>query len=652
VGTPVAYPAAARVAKPRHPEPERKDSLREAVETVVFVVFLVLLLKAFVAEAFVIPTGSMATTLLGDHLDMTCDKCGYEFPVNVREHLDRDVGGKAIVIGEQAVCPNCRHVQLIDANTLSGGDKVLVSKPQYDLMKPGRLDVIVFKFPGKLTNGKREDGPQKHYSALNYIKRLWGLPGEKLAIWYGDIYLSEGPETLNSLKIIRKPQDKKLEMRRIVYDTDFPPKDLIGFLPPRWDDERFVQTERRGPAQRQPEDWRPDEASGLQKPEFRVHAAERGSWLRYYHRLRPDRAPELRTKLEDLKIKLQEADGNAGVDLKGPLQQAQSAAGSLTDYLQALEGLDRLSLDKKQEMRHGLRKLQDALEQSVTRISPEERQFREPVKELLQMVTHLLGEPQLVTDFLGYNTNTNEHQLQNNRAHWVPDLMMDFELEVEEAVGKLTLELVAGVDRHLATLDLSSGEALLQVIRKGQVAKQLKGNTTVAKPGKYKIRFDNFDHRLTLSVDGKLPFGPGLEFDAPRPEDRGPRAGDLSPAAIGAEQARVKVRHMQLWRDIYYTRTHEPTSDVSINGRPDQVLSLTAEERQNVTGPYAKPAKWHMYYDHPAQYYTIPDGEYFALGDNSTRSSDSRDWGSVPERLLLGRAVVVYWPLSRLGVIR
>src|SRR5262249_4813982 len=47
--------------------PEMRDSFREVVETIVFVVVLVLLLKSFLAEAFVIPTGSMATTLLGYH---------------------------------------------------------------------------------------------------------------------------------------------------------------------------------------------------------------------------------------------------------------------------------------------------------------------------------------------------------------------------------------------------------------------------------------------------------------------------------------------------------------------------------------------------------------------------------------------------------
>ncbi len=62
-----------------------RDSLRELVETIVFVVVLVLILKLFVVEAFVIPTGSMAETLLGYHKRVECEQCGYEFPVNSSE---------------------------------------------------------------------------------------------------------------------------------------------------------------------------------------------------------------------------------------------------------------------------------------------------------------------------------------------------------------------------------------------------------------------------------------------------------------------------------------------------------------------------------------------------------------------------------------
>src|SRR6187200_2716434 len=57
------------------------DPTREVFETVVFVVVLVLMLKLFVAEAFVIPTGSMASTLWGDQVKVECPECGQMFPV-------------------------------------------------------------------------------------------------------------------------------------------------------------------------------------------------------------------------------------------------------------------------------------------------------------------------------------------------------------------------------------------------------------------------------------------------------------------------------------------------------------------------------------------------------------------------------------------
>lgn len=47
--------------------------------------------------------------------------------------------------------------------------------------------------------------------------------------------------------------------------------------------------------------------------------------------------------------------------------------------------------------------------------------------------------------------------------------------------------------------------------------------------------------------------------------------------------------------------------------------------------------------------YTVPAGSYFMMGDNRDDSSDSRYWGAVPRRYVIGRAFATYWPLNRIG---
>jgi len=42
----------------------------------------------------------------------------------------------------------------------------------------------------------------------------------------------------------------------------------------------------------------------------------------------------------------------------------------------------------------------------------------------------------------------------------------------------------------------------------------------------------------------------------------------------------------------------------------------------------------------------VPAEQYFAMGDNSKHSSDSRDWGPVLQANIMGRAVFVYWPFA------
>jgi signal peptidase I len=148
--------------------------------------------------------------------------------------------------------------------------------------------------------------------------------------------------------------------------------------------------------------------------------------------------------------------------------------------------------------------------------------------------------------------------------------------------------------------------------------------TAVRQKGTYHLRFANVDDRLTLWVDGRLPFGDGVVYDEPR--DQGPTANDLEPASIGVKGGTVVVRKLRLHRDAYYTIN--PNRGADHNGIED----------------WSDPERWESLRKLPGLTLYVQPGHYLCLGDNSPASSDGREWGLVPERLLLGRAMVVYYP--------
>jgi signal peptidase I len=48
---------------------------------------------------------------------------------------------------------------------------------------------------------------------------------------------------------------------------------------------------------------------------------------------------------------------------------------------------------------------------------------------------------------------------------------------------------------------------------------------------------------------------------------------------------------------------------------------------------------------------TIPPGQFFMMGDNRGQSDDSRDWGPVPKKWIVGQAFFTYWPPKRIGTL-
>jgi signal peptidase I len=556
------------------PAPTQTDGTREIVETVVFVVVLVLLLKSFVAEAFVIPTGSMAETLWGYQKVVTCPDCGINFPVNCSNEVEQNTGNGQPFKVASCTCPNCRlDIQIEPAATeasrqppenpattayatWNSGDRVLVAKFVYDLLNtlPNRLDVVVFKYPGSDTPGGSKQIP------MNYIKRLIGLPGEMIAICRGKVYYLT-------------PDKVPSEYRSDPNDSKADPID-------RWKKE-FTHYENLGPAE------------------------------------------ELFNQKEDSPFRI------------------------LRKTPEVILAMMRIVFDNDHPPREGTNVGRDRWQPLEGWASVDQRGFRipasqEPRRLRYQHILRGKTTPQIITDFMGYNTGRDIHSSGGNESigNWASDLILECEANIETPTGQLIFELSHGKDRFQARIDVATGKCSLYRLlgtrdnpEEEQLGKTV--DTTVKGTGKHRLRFANVDDRLLLWVDETLPFGGvGVPYDSSRrlaPTER----NDLERPASILSSAGVTVRHLKLYRDTYYTAAKGGSPNIA------DVETFRAND----------PETFKDWEKAPMSAFFVQPGHFLCLGDNSPASADARSWGLVPERLMLGRSLLVYYPFYPLGKV-
>jgi signal peptidase I len=582
--------------------PQPADNLREIIETVVFVVVLVLLLKSFVAEAFVIPTGSMAETLYGYQKIVKCPTCAYKFPVNCSDEVEKKEPTT------RCTCPNClqkiqfngtgnpgdsSYVQMPDPG-YGSGDRVLVAKFLYDLLGrlPDRLDVVVFKFPGESNLADERNprprfpgsGPYQLGTQINYIKRLIGLPGEAIAIQRGKLYV--------------------LPANRGLVFNDIP--------------------ESLSPAQqeaRRHELWRyeymheccyPSPPQPLNEKDRERYERDRQAYKALWDQHRFEIIRKNPENIVSMKRLVFDQDFPPSDQGKGcPVRWAG------TGWTPAGKGFTSSASGGQTSWLHYTHTLRPEIPED----SP---------------------EPELITDLMGYNAGTPGSAPPTRGQNWVGDLILETEIEVTKPEGEVVLELSKGIDRFQAHWDLADGNCKLLRIRNDgrnppKTTELASRPTAVRKAGSYRLRFANVDQRLTVWVDKDLPFGDGVNDDDPYLG--GPvMANDLEPASIGVTNAAVTARSLKLFRDTYYT------TNAIRNSGADVPISKWGRSGET---SWAKALDSNM----PILFLYVQKDHFLCLGDNSPNSSDGRTWGLVPARLLLGRALLVYYPFNRLGRI-
>ncbi|QDU34384.1 signal peptidase I [Poriferisphaera corsica] len=163
-------------------KPQPKETKQQTALSLVFMFACVLIFHAIVFQPFQIPSGSMAPTLLGNHLRTTCEQCGYTFK------LDSHINPKQIRSEPRIICPMCSWPNQVKNAQVSAGDRIIVQKFAYEFTDPKRWDVVVFKTPQYLTNlgGIESRGPIN-----DFIKRCIGLPNENLRILDGNVYVQK-----------------------------------------------------------------------------------------------------------------------------------------------------------------------------------------------------------------------------------------------------------------------------------------------------------------------------------------------------------------------------------------------------------------------------------------------------------------------------
>ncbi|MDO5579590.1 MAG: S26 family signal peptidase [Planctomycetia bacterium] len=612
-------------------------SFRELAESLIFALLLAFFIKSFEAEAFVIPTGSMAPTLKGRHKDIECSECGFRYQVNASEEMDSSTNRKTATRIVSGTCPQCGFPEYYGPDAPSfTGDRILVSKCTFDNRPVYRWDVSVFRAPAE--------------PKVNFIKRIIGLPNERVRIQYGDIFVQKKLPSGDyaDFEIVRKPLTNLQQMLQTVYDNDFPHKELVQIgWPSRWIDDLALQRKEQA-AWIPSEDRKSFSFSGeVQKIDESVFGS--------------------RLNLETNPLPGEFDAKNASVHWL----RYRHIVPSSFDWLSLM---DRKLPDSVLQSGKIANNPQLIIDQAAYNTAIRQTSDSRDVDSMSQYIRKLPG-----TSAYGYRYQCLK-SADSFGMNWTGDLSVscevDFKNEPFTDHDQLLFDLVKGGQVFRCRIHPLDGRITLEIPGIDKWVPEVVVHPLG--PGVHHFQFMNIDEQMRLLVDGKelefpnegrydhlcKPFANGQAGVLPR--NRDPNEKDLIPVSIGVQNRKMSIDHIKIQRDLYYIATgnhleaipyelaeqlHKPE-----HRRCDRLSSVVipSADEENYTKFLSDPVSWKGYGNTWSAIFDLQEDQYLALGDNSGLSHDSRLWSSntvpyyVDRKLLIGKAFYVYWPHGKL----
>ncbi len=590
---PAPSPSLAPAKRPKKPQAE--SNVKETLEQILVAFILAFIFRCFIVEAYVIPTGSMAPTLLGAHMDYRCSDCGWHWAVN----YSGDNGGETVpnTANESYPirCPNCGYKvprELAgepdnDATNppVAYGDRILVQKYIYLLHEPRRWDVVVFKTPDN-PMGNRDEAQIEPYTQ-NYIKRLVGTPGETIMVLDGDVYVAQGKPDLadytpDDFKIQHKPYKVQEAMWRIVYDNDHLPRGLprTYMLPG-------------------------NQYTGEARPEIVDYPFEQ-----------PWKPTGVGWDTTTRRFKF---DGISASQLTFDPRVVPEKH-SLTDWV----GYD-VSHASPHDVKDGF------LERGYD--VPNDSDLDDLSRRGFKSYVPTRTRPNTISYSLG------RIGARSDPLFDVSDVKLMFTYARESGEGPLRANITK--HRNLFSLEITPTKVTLNLFAAGAQAPREIGSVPISDSTRpMRVEFAVVDYRASVRIDG-------TEVIASTPDQFAPNVAQLlkdyeenvrQPKAsitLEAVGQKSEVSHLSLWRDVYYL--NQDTRQTLRWAIPKNFPNGTVSSKLMQLGK----------------------DEFFVMGDNSMLSSDARVWqsrvnlpyedvnvdgGRVPRRFMLGRAFFVYWP--------